>query len=251
MPLGSSQAASRPERDQAPAPASGGRRPRPGGGAGLHPSPVTSKSAFPCASGRRAPSPRFTGVWAMWLLVTLCVLPIVLPWTGAAMAGTRIAMSRSPPPDPVKLGTPALSPDGKLAAVDVTFDEFLPRLVVFDIDREELVVVDRPDNEGWLSPTFSSSGDRIAFIRYCAAECAVGTQGFQLSILDRTSGATTTVTGGRDLYRGSPHFAPDGQSVVYGSRDLVWKGDFLARGFGWRHRLPHSGAGGGPFGWST
>ena len=161
------------------------------------------------------------------------------------MAGTRISMSRSPPPDPIKLGTPALSPDGKLVALGVTFDEFLPRLAVFDIDREELVVVGRPDNEGWLSPTFSPSGDRIAFIRYCVEECAVGTQGFQVAILDRKSGATTTVTSGRDVYRGSPLFSPDGQSIVFGSRNLVWKDDWLARGLKWRHRRPHAGAGGG------
>lgn len=64
------------------------------------------------------------------------------------MADTRVAMSRKPPPDPIVLGAPELSPDGRLAALGVTFDEYLPRLVVFDIDREELVVVDRPDNEG-------------------------------------------------------------------------------------------------------
>lgn len=199
----------------------------------------------PRVSGRRSRGPRFTGVGATWLLVTLCVLPITLSWTGAAMADTKIAMSRSPPPDPITLGLPRLSPDGKLAALQVHFDEYLPRLVVFDIDREELVVVDRPDNEGWVSPSFSPSGNRIAFIRYCVEECAAGTQGFQVSILDRKSGATTTVTSGRKWFRTSPLFSPDGQSIVFGSRNLVWKDDFLARGFGWRHRRPHSTAGGG------
>lgn len=161
------------------------------------------------------------------------------------MADTKVAMSRKPPPDPIALQSPQLSPDGRLVALHVLFDNSLPRLVVFDIDREELVVMDRPDNEGWFTPSFSPSGDRIAFIRYCVEECAVGTQGFQVSILDRKSGATTTITNGRDVSRGTPRFSPDGQSIMIGSKDLVWKDDFLARGFGWRHRRPHSTAGGG------
>ena len=107
------------------------------------------------------------------------------------------------------------------------------------------MVADRPDNEGWLSPSFSPSGDRIAFIRYCVEECAVGHQGFQVSILDRKSGAVTTVTSGRDLLRSSPLFFPDGQSIVVGTQDLVWKDDFLARGLGWRNDSAHSTAGGG------
>ena len=161
------------------------------------------------------------------------------------MAATKVAMSGSPPPDPILLGVPELSPDGKLAAMGVTFDEFRPRLVVLDIDREQLEVVDRPNNEGWLSPSFSPSGDRIAFIRYCAEGCAAGKKGFQVSLLDRKSGATTTVTEGSHLYRGSPLFSPDGQSIVFASKGIVWKEDFLARGLGWRHRGAHTTAGGG------
>ena len=161
------------------------------------------------------------------------------------MAEMRVAMSLKPPPDPIVLRSPELSPDGGLAALGVHFDEFLPRLVVFDLDREELVVVDRPDNEGWLTPSFSPSGDRIAFIRYCSAGCAAGGKGFQVSILDRESGAVKTVTEGSHLRRSSPLFSPDGRSVVFGSEDLVWKEDFLARGLGWRRDSDHTTIGGG------
>ena len=49
----------------------------------------------------------------------------------------------------------------------------------------------------------------------------------------------------RKLYRGTPLFSPDGQSIVFGSRNLAWKDDRLARGLKWRHRLPHARAGGG------
>ena len=161
------------------------------------------------------------------------------------MADTKVAMSGRPPQEPIVLGRPELSPDGKLVTLNVHFDEFFPRLVVFDIDREQLEVVDRPNNEGWLSPSFSPSGDRIAFIRYCAEGCAAGKKGFQVSLLDRKSGATTTVTRGSDLYRGSPLFSLDGLSIVFASMGIVWKEDFLARGHGWRHRGAHAFAGEG------
>lgn len=206
---------------------------------------MTCKTASLPVSGRRAPGARVCSVGTWPLLVALCVLPIALSWGGASMADTRVAMSGRPPQNPVKIGSPRLSADGKLAALNVFFDEFLPRLVVFDIDREELMVLDRPANEGWLDPSFSPSGDRIAFIRYCTAGCAAGRKGFQVSILDRKSGTVTTVTEGSHLRRHNPLFSPSGRSVVFSSKDLVWKEEWLARGFKWKHKLPHTTLGGG------
>ena len=148
-------------------------------------------------------------------------------------------------PGPIELGAPELSPDGRLAALHVYFDGSLPRLAVFDLDREDLVVLDRPDNEGWLSPSFSPSGDRLAFVRFCESGCAPGRQGFQISVYDRRSGEVTTVTQGRGLHRNTPLFSPDGRSIVYGSENLVWKEDFIARGLKWGDDSPFALAGGG------
>lgn len=201
---------------------------------------MKGKGWFPRGSGRRPPS-----VVVAPLITVLCALPAAAPGTGAAMADTRVAMSGGPRPGPIKLGAPELSPDGRLAALDVSFDGALPRLAVFDLDREELVVVDRPDNEGWLSPSFSPSGDRLAFVRYCKSGCAPGRKAFPISVYDRRSGAVTTVTQGRGLRRNTPIFTPDGQSIVYGTRNLLWKEDFLARGLKWRHDSAFTTAGGG------
>ena len=201
---------------------------------------MRGKGWFSRASEGRAPS-----AGAALLLVALCPVSVAPLWTGAAMADTRVAMSGGPRPGPIKLGAPELSPDGRLAALDVSFYGALPRLAVFDLDREELVVLDRPDNEGWLSPSFSPSGDRLAFVRYCESGCAAGRQGFQISVYDRRSGEVTTVTQGRGLRRNTPLFSPDGRSIVYGSVNLIWKEEWLARGFKWKYKLPHTTLGGG------
>ena len=200
---------------------------------------MTHRGKSPRAPGRYVPEARAALVGALCLLV-LSALSVAPPGLGAAPPDMEVAMSRKPPRDPIKLGSPALSPDGRLAALAVTLDEFLPRLVVFDLDGEELTVVDRPDNEGWLSPSFSPSGDRIAFIRYCAARCAERSKGFQIAILDRKSGVATSVTKGKGLFRGSPIFSLDGQSIVYGSGPLYWKDEFLARGLPWSNDRDHS-----------
>ena len=200
---------------------------------------MRGKGWFSRASEGRAPS---AGV--ALLLVVLGALPVAPLWTGAAMADTRVAMSGGPRPGPIKLGAPELSPDGRLAALDVSFYGSLPRLAVFDLDREDLVVLDRPDNEGWLSPSFSPSGERIAFVRFCESGCAAGRQGFQISVYDRRSGEVTTVTQGRGLLRNTPLFSPDGRSIVHGSANLVWKEDRLARGLKWRYDGAFTTAGG-------
>ena len=206
---------------------------------------MTCRTASLPVSGYRAPGAHvpFAGAWP--LLVALFALPIALSWAGTAVAETRVAMSRGPPPDRIKLGSPRLSADGKLLALHVYFGRYLPRLAVFDLDREELVVLDRPDNEGWLDPSFSPSGDRIAFVRYCLSGCATLRQGFQISIYNRKSGAMTTVTEGRSLRRATPLFSPDGRSIVFDTENLVWKEDFLAKGVRWRHDGEFTLAGGG------
>ena len=206
---------------------------------------MTCKTTSLPMAGCHAPGARvrFAGAWP--LLVTLCALPIALSWAGTVVADTRVAMSGWLSSDPIKLGSPELSPDGNLAALHVYFGRSLPRLAVFDLDREKLVVLDRPDNEGWLDPSFSPFGDRIAFVRYCVSGCATGKKGFQVSVYDRKSGVVTRVTEGSHLQRVSPLFSPDGRSIVFSAKDLVWKEEWLARGFKWMDDGPHTTLGGG------
>ena len=68
------------------------------------------------------------------------------------MTDTRVAMFGRPQ-YPIKIGSLRLSADGKLATFNIFFDEFLPQLVVFDIDREELMVC-------WTDPLTKDSWTR-------------------------------------------------------------------------------------------
>ena len=100
---------------------------------------MTRRKASPGASARRARGPGGLSTGALRIRVAFCVQSIAPAWLGASTADTKVAMSGRAPQEPIVLGPPQLSPDGKLAALHVHFDEFLPLLIVFDIDREELV----------------------------------------------------------------------------------------------------------------
>ena len=73
-----------------------------------------------------------------------------------------------------------------------------------------------------MSPSFSSSGERIVFIRYCAMECVRKRRGFQISLLDLETGRARTVTEGDKLFRGSPIFSPDDRWIVYSAGRIGW-----------------------------
>ena len=138
------------------------------------------------------------------------------------MADIKLAMSRKPPPNPYKLERPALSPDGAQAALAVSFYGHYPHLVLYDIEQDTLRVVEKPDDEGWRSPSFSPSGSTLAFIRYCMT-CR--DKGFHLSTYDVKTGRRTTLAGGSDLHRERPIYSPSGRFVVYGTKKIQWNGD--------------------------
>ena len=138
------------------------------------------------------------------------------------MTDIKRALSGKPPPDPIKLGQPTLSPDGRLAALGVSVYGNYSMLVIYDIDEDEMRIVAKPDDEGWFSPSFSPSGHAIAFIRFCRS-CA--TKGFQVSMLDLQTGRTATLTRGNDVFRKTPIFSPNGEFIAYRSGVLEWRDD--------------------------
>ena len=113
---------------------------------------------------------------------------------------------------------PALSPNGRSVAVQA-FVSGLSRskLVLLDVETGSVRVFDQPRDQTWRSPSFSPSGDRLAFLQICRFECASGPKGVHIAVLDLQSGRDTTVTASSNLIRMDPVFAPGGRFVVYGA----------------------------------
>ena len=173
-------------------------------------------------NGRPVMAPARSLVPRLWIPAALCVVLFALSWSEEAMADIKLAMSRKPPPDPYELQAPALSPDGTRAALAVSFYGHREHLVLYDIERDTLRVVDKLDHERWRSPSFSPTGDTIAFIRSCTT-CE--DKGYQLATYDVATGRTKTLTQGSDLHRYMPVFSPSGRFVAYRSKRITWEGD--------------------------
>ena len=155
------------------------------------------------------------------LAVVLFILSFATQWPGVARAEIELAMSGKPPSDTISLGAPALSPDGRLVAMHVKSSDFpTHQLVVFDLEREQLRTFDQPAIESWVNPSFSPSGDRIVFIRACTTQCTGERRGFQVSLLDLKTGATTIETTGTRVYRRAPIFSPDERAIVFSIRRI-------------------------------
>ena len=118
----------------------------------------------------------------------------------------------------VALSSPALSPDGRLVAVEALIPGHLRwKLALFDVETGSLRIFDSPPDQSWRDPSFSPSGDRLVFLRICRFECASGPKGVHIGILDLETGRDTTVTAAPDLIRLNPIFAPGGRFVFYGT----------------------------------
>ena len=124
----------------------------------------------------------------------------------------------------VALSSPALSPDGRLVAVEALIPGHPRRLgyprwklALFDVETGSLRILDSPPDQSWRDPSFSPSGDRLVFLRICRFECASGPKGVHIGILDLETGRNTTVTAAPDLMRLNPVFAPGGRFVFYGT----------------------------------
>ena len=138
----------------------------------------------------------------VWTLAILYVLQIVPSWGNVSMADVHLAMSSRPQSERVHLGAPALTSDGSLAVLAVSFPGNIGHLVIYNIDRSKYRIIEKPDDEAWISPSFSRDGDKVAFIRYCAT---CDSRGFQVASYNIRTNQVTTLTQGEDLYRGNPN----------------------------------------------
>ena len=151
------------------------------------------------------------------------------------MADVHLAMSSRPQSERVHLGAPALTSDGSLAVLAVSFPGNIGHLVIYNIDRSKYRIIEKPDDEAWISPSFSRDGDKVAFIRYCAT---CDSRGFQVASYNIRTNQVTTLTQGEDLYRGNPIYSPSGRFIAYNSRNIRWNGtQYKDSGFATLHML--------------
>ena len=118
----------------------------------------------------------------------------------------------------VAFNEPALSPDGRLVAVQAWVPGHLrSRLVLYDTETGSVRTFDQPLDQTWRGPSFSLSGERLVFLQICRFTCTSGPKGVHIGILDLQSGRNTTVTTNSNLIRMDPIFAPGGRFIVYGT----------------------------------
>ena len=147
----------------------------------------------------------------------LTILPVfLLLAAGCAQTQQLGHNSASRPKDPVNLGKPSLSPDGRLVALSISVRGVRgSKIVVFDVESRALRTFDSPPDQIWLWPSFSPAGDRLVFMRLCVGRCRSGRKGYHVAILDLKTGIATTRTVDPHLYRRWPILAPGGRYVFY------------------------------------
>ena len=162
-------------------------------------------------------------------LLFLTILPVLLFSTGCTPTQIIAASDWRNRPE-IMLGVfttgPALSPDGKSVVLPVMV-RGVPgtKLVVLNVGNGELRTFDSPPDEVWEGPSFSPTGNRIAFLRHCMDKCT-GRKGHHVSILDQKTGEVTIVTKETRIVRVHPVFSPDGRFVAYGSLKRIYEGNF-------------------------
>ena len=162
-------------------------------------------------------------------LLFLTILPVLLFSTGCTPTQIIAASDWKNRPE-IMLGVfttgPALSPDGKSVVLPVMV-RGVPgtKLVVLNVGNGELRTFDSPPDEVWEGPSFSPTGNRIAFLRHCMDKCT-GRKGHHVSILDQKTGEVTIVTKETRIVRVHPVFSPDGRFVAYGSLKRIYEGTF-------------------------
>lgn len=131
------------------------------------------------------------------------------------------------------IGPPSLSPDGRLIAFTYgkTFEN--NHLLIYDIDREELRLINKPSRLLVTRPSFSPDGRRLAIATYCDEGCKPEERHYQIAIVDLDTEGMIFVTSGRDFVRTNPIFSSEGNKIYFVAKGLVWREDRLAAGGAW------------------
>ena len=155
------------------------------------------------------------------------VLALFLVGLGGCMPGP------SKPLPGFMIGPPSLSPDGRLIAFTYGKTVGDNHLLLYDIESEQLRLIDKPKHIFVRGPSFSPDGQRLAVATYCNEHCAPEEQNFQIATIDLTGGVLTFLTSGRDFFRIGPIFSADGGEIFFTAYDLDWRDEWIALGRRW------------------
>lgn len=161
---------------------------------------------------------------------------IVLKLAGVVtvIAGIFVFFAPSSEPLPGSLiGPPSLSPDGRVIAFTYGMTINSNNLLLYDIESEQLRLIDKPLHLFVRQPSFSPDSQRLAVSTYCNEACEPDKQHYQIATIDLDSGELTFLTSGGDFARSNPIYSADGRSIFFDSQELTWRDDWLAAGKPW------------------
>lgn len=131
------------------------------------------------------------------------------------------------------IGPPSLSPDGRLIAFAYGKTVGNNALLLYDIESEQLRLIDKPSHLVVTRPSFSPDGQRVAVATFCKEGCEPDEKNYQIAIVDLDKEEMTFVTSGRDFVRTGPIFSHDGSALFFSAANLMWKDDELKEGNWW------------------
>ena len=120
---------------------------------------------------------------------------------------------------------PAISADGSTVALELDLPGHAGAIALHDVasGRTDQLT---PDDTLAVAPSVSGDGRFVTFLTYATPD-DVAARNAELRLVDRQTGATTTIATG-ELYRYWPTIARDGRSVFFGHGPVTGPGEVVA-----------------------
>ena len=152
----------------------------------------------------------------------------------AFIVGVFVFMAPSSEPLPGSLiGPPSLSPDGRLIAFTYGKTVGDNSLLLYDIESEQLRLIDKPSHLFVRRPSFSPDGQHLAVGTYCNEGCDHEEKYYQIATIDLDDSELTFVTSGRAYVRNGPIFSADGGAIFFTAHEIFWRDEWIALNRRW------------------